>query len=100
MARKKKTTKPKDDEVDKRCEKLRKRSENLRKRLLLKSDLELSKLNKAKEITEKEEEEALEAQILEDYKASMAQCDREAKQFYPNPEEWEEKMKKLKRMVN
>ena len=54
---KRKTKPPKEDSTEKVTEKLRKRSENLRKRLNRKRYLELSKVAKAKETEKMEEEE-------------------------------------------
>ena len=85
---KRKTKPPKEDSTEKVTEKLRKRSENLRKRLIRKRDLELSKAAKAKETEEMEEEEE-EARIMEEFIAAMDKCDQDAREFYPNEKEWE-----------
>ena len=89
MARKKKGKTSKEETIEKRIEKMKKRSENRRKRLIRKRDLELARIEKARTAEDQKEDLEIEKKIIENFKNAMKECDEEIREFYPDPEEWE-----------
>lgn len=77
-------------------DKLKKKAEAKRKRLIKKRETALVKARKRKEKQQEDEDHAEEERIIENYKKEIEAADEQAKEFYPDKSQWAEYVRKSK----
>ena len=80
-------------------DKLKKKAEAKRKRLIKKREIAVLKAKKMKEQQQEEEERAEKERIIEAYKKEIEATDEQAKEFYPDKSQWAEYVRKSKEDV-
>ena len=86
----------KQERFDDMIDKLRKKAETKRKRLIKRRETALRKAISSKEKQEEEEEIAEEEKIIARYKKEMEASDEQAKIFFPDNNQWLNHIKKTK----
>ena len=93
MARKTTRNRKNSETEEEMLDKLRKKSELTRKRLLNKIERKMKALQKRKALKEEEEVKEEEERMKKEFTKEMIKHDQEAKIFYPNEEEWKNYIK-------